>query len=83
MKTIKKVKYKSGDLILRKNAGLILPVTNRFILLKSKGPLPKRKQAFGLVEVVITKYSALPLCLSENRPAAPQSPFKPKIVETP
>ena len=27
MKTIKKVKYKSGDLILRKNAGLILLVT--------------------------------------------------------
>ena len=27
MKTIKKVKYKSGDLILRKNGGLILLVT--------------------------------------------------------
>ena len=27
MKAIKKVKYKSGDLILRKNAGLILLVT--------------------------------------------------------
>ena len=28
MKTIKKVKYKSGDLILRKNGGLILLVTH-------------------------------------------------------
>lgn len=37
MKAIKKVKYKSGDLILRKNGGLILLVTGSSKKKRDKG----------------------------------------------
>ena len=55
MKTIKKVKYKSGDLILRKNAGLILPVTTLRIDLSggSRSPPFKGRGRGGVCIVII------------------------------